>query len=672
MRKLILLAMICSFAAHLYAQQAQVQNTTRTDLPSTAPNKAYFPMGKRVMVLREGTNLNVKHRATLAKIQNNLVQIDTMANTYATASQANLQIACDPATNSVAICSRGNDRVVTTSVGNNLYVRYSSDHGATWTARGPNMSSTASPRYPQVFLFNPTQASSTSSVTSLLVWPQTIAYPGSTPASNWGDVDVMVSGFGNTSPSYSKWPTQAPNWEIPSQIVYGGGKVFSLCLGIQPANGTSTKEYSMLQSSDGKAWVQTNAASPAFALAQVPTTQEAFSICYDVSPDGTHMIIGYILAMPDNTGAWPYLSPDHAIAYVESTDGGATWSPNPIVVSLGNLPVIPGFLTANPALALVDLSVVYDANNEPHFLTCASGNINPYDPRSTAPQPNSIIIQYVDSTYMVEVARSGGTWTLNPIAQVHRPTVTRRSFSQQYTTSTGSTVEEYETLGHEPHWARSFDANKIYAKWIDVDSCLKFPYAFTDASGNFGIVLDTITNICVSGRHIGSKVAGGGWALPQEVTHGTDVGAKFSKMARFAGNGGELHMFFTQWGESDNSVDDDPVNSDCYLQYVQGVKVDAVLATDKPGQANDFTLAQNYPNPFNPSTSIRFSLPSNGPVKLKVFNLLGKEIATIFEGNLEAGTHTMSFNADQLASGIYTYRLEYAKQSLTKKMTVLK
>jgi hypothetical protein len=75
--------------------------------------------------------------------------------------------------------------------------------------------------------------------------------------------------------------------------------------------------------------------------------------------------------------------------------------------------------------------------------------------------------------------------------------------------------------------------------------------------------------------------------------------------------------------------------------------------------AADFSLSQNYPNPFNPSTTIGFSIPSNGFVNLKVFNTLGQEVQSLVSGKLSAGTYNSDFNGSRLASGVYYYRLDY-------------
>jgi hypothetical protein len=90
-----------------------------------------------------------------------------------------------------------------------------------------------------------------------------------------------------------------------------------------------------------------------------------------------------------------------------------------------------------------------------------------------------------------------------------------------------------------------------------------------------------------------------------------------------------------------------------------------------------FSLEQNYPNPFNPTTNISFSLPEAGIAKLEVFNILGAQVATIFEGVAEAGSTTViwdgkSSDGQQVGSGVYFYRLTSAVKIETKKMMLLK
>ena len=86
----------------------------------------------------------------------------------------------------------------------------------------------------------------------------------------------------------------------------------------------------------------------------------------------------------------------------------------------------------------------------------------------------------------------------------------------------------------------------------------------------------------------------------------------------------------------------------------------------------EYSLEQNYPNPFNPSTVIRFALPKAGNVNLSVYNVLGQKVAEILNKDMSSGIHTVSFNAGNLTSGIYFYRLESNGYTQSRKMMLIK
>jgi len=86
----------------------------------------------------------------------------------------------------------------------------------------------------------------------------------------------------------------------------------------------------------------------------------------------------------------------------------------------------------------------------------------------------------------------------------------------------------------------------------------------------------------------------------------------------------------------------------------------------------EFELSQNYPNPFNPSTTINFSIPEGSQVSLKIYNSLGQEIKTLVNSFMEAGVHTVNFNAVGLNSGLYFYRLDAGEFTQVRKMTLIK
>ena len=90
------------------------------------------------------------------------------------------------------------------------------------------------------------------------------------------------------------------------------------------------------------------------------------------------------------------------------------------------------------------------------------------------------------------------------------------------------------------------------------------------------------------------------------------------------------------------------------------------------GVPDKFILYQNYPNPFNPTTVIRYQLSVVSDVSLKVYDILGKEIATLVNEKLQSGTYEVPFSNDQLPSGIYFYTLTAGDYKETKRMTLIK
>ncbi len=108
------------------------------------------------------------------------------------------------------------------------------------------------------------------------------------------------------------------------------------------------------------------------------------------------------------------------------------------------------------------------------------------------------------------------------------------------------------------------------------------------------------------------------------------------------------------------------VNSDGSLGGITGVSESVDL------QPSEFSLEQNYPNPFNPSTTINYSIPNEELVSLKIFNSLGEEVAELLNETKPTGNYSVSFNASQLSSGVYFYKISAGSFSNSKKMVLLK
>jgi hypothetical protein len=111
-----------------------------------------------------------------------------------------------------------------------------------------------------------------------------------------------------------------------------------------------------------------------------------------------------------------------------------------------------------------------------------------------------------------------------------------------------------------------------------------------------------------------------------------------------------------------------------------GTTVDAVLqstpsglpATNAGHQPGEYILFDAYPNPFNPSTMISFLLPTRSFVSLKIFNILGSEVATLVSGQLSAGYHSQQWDAADMPSGIYLYQIQTGNTTQTRKLILLR
>ncbi len=106
---------------------------------------------------------------------------------------------------------------------------------------------------------------------------------------------------------------------------------------------------------------------------------------------------------------------------------------------------------------------------------------------------------------------------------------------------------------------------------------------------------------------------------------------------------------------------------------INGIDFSIITAVPEPGRVpEEFILEQNYPNPFNPSTTIRFSVPKREQVNLSVYNSLGQEVRTLVSGEKAQGSYEVSFDASNLPSGIYFYKLQTGAKVEVKKMVLLK
>lgn len=121
-----------------------------------------------------------------------------------------------------------------------------------------------------------------------------------------------------------------------------------------------------------------------------------------------------------------------------------------------------------------------------------------------------------------------------------------------------------------------------------------------------------------------------------------------------------------------NGVNKMYLNSNCYLNFPVLSGGITFASNSNESSPENYLLIQNYPNPFNPSTKIKFQIKESGFVTLKVFDIVGKEIAVLVNEKLQAGEYEVPFSSNQLTSGVYFYRIEAGDFVSIKKMILLK
>jgi hypothetical protein len=160
------------------------------------------------------------------------------------------------------------------------------------------------------------------------------------------------------------------------------------------------------------------------------------------------------------------------------------------------------------------------------------------------------------------------------------------------------------------------------------------------------------------------------WQIPLETlyletTEGTQIGYE----TQINDNDSDKRDHTSHWWIPTG----DPASQNCSVWGTAVFKNRLTAVNDKSVAApSQYELAQNFPNPFNPTTTIAYGLKNSGKVRLSVYDIMGKEVAVLVDGSQAAGSHQVQFNANNLTTGMYFYKLQTADQVFTKKMTLVK
>ncbi len=635
-------AMVVALVLPVFSGLIQAQQQMRI------PDEIRYMQVEKNVVEREVTRPPLKARSSSApEVTAGQVWIGKMWNGYTSLNRNSNQISYDPASNTLAtIYRRGYpDRQNVRS--GELTVNISTDNGNTWNGESPtinvgteNINNQLAARHPSIVLLNPTESPDRNDVTLAAAWAQL------KPSGSFGEVPY-ASGPLNGPFTKNKWGPTPPEYASPVTPVVDltTGKMFSLVLGIDPSTGNDFGEHYMVISTDkGVTW-NINLNNPVLTE-PVAGNLEIYTPTIDISPDGKTLVIAFI-ALKTDQGRFFINDVLHRIGFIKSTDGGSTWS-QPETIPITALSLVNVELNKSIANFFPSLAVAVDAKGKEHFLVSLSSDT----------------FYPLDSTYVGEITKGTSDWEFFGLDYINNAWV-RRFLSPGVPPNPQTTFLLY----NEHEFAKSIDGNKLYAKWVDPDS----NFVTAPRGHPSPVARDTIHNIYMSAKDIRSNTeATRGWIFPAiKVTDTKTVDEKLTKMAPWVGGDGKLHIIFTVFGEGDAGPDTDDL-AEANIYFVSGVSINVAVSTGKENLPSEFTLDQNYPNPFNPGTQINFSLSSSANARLRVFNLLGQEVATLVDRFMEAGQHTVNFNGAHLPSGIYTYRLESGGNVATQKMLLLK
>ncbi|MGH7495900.1 MAG: T9SS type A sorting domain-containing protein [bacterium] len=303
---------------------------------------------------------------------------------------------------------------------------------------------------------------------------------------------------------------------------------------------------------------------------------------------------------------------DFETTYIKTADGGATWSA-PVTVPISS---IQGLESYNVYTTFDHDAIV--VNSVPYFVT-AFGDTN----------SGSVV------TGVIWSGDGGATWAGQAIAEIDTLTWT-------YVSDDAGGVQDQEY-----HLAKDANGN-VYVQYIDAG-------------------VGGVPDIYVAAKARTAQ----GFGAPANVSNSAaiELMVKMAPWATAGASNGTVHLTYL----IPQSINTATAGLERTPIYYLNATLNLTSVAERPGEVpNTFALRQNYPNPFNPSTAIQFSLRVSEQVKLEVYNMIGQKVATLVNGKLAAGNHTINWDAQNEPSGIYFYKLEAANFSQIRKMILMK
>ncbi|MCJ7552941.1 MAG: T9SS type A sorting domain-containing protein, partial [Ignavibacteriaceae bacterium] len=364
-----------------------------------------------------------------------------------------------------------------------------------------------------------------------------------------------------------------------------------------------------------------------------------------VSFNGTDYV-GITGTFPFDNGEWAWP------AYVKSTDNGATWS-DWNICDFTQIPVLADydclFDNYTPASELgiyvsYSCDIQVDKNGRVHMVVGLSDTAETWE----ATTKNAIVELYEDPAaptgWDAKIILEGGLeavdWDwMQELAGLYSPNIGQQGISC--------------------YLAFDVDREILVTQWVNTG----------------GVVGDTLATMDIFYSY---RLLDGEWAAPTNLTNTPVINESGSHLAptlkKEAVTGGYDVTFYSMyWYEVGNTTAIIDQMQPCEIFVAPITQFVPFVGVEEEGiKLNSFSLDQNYPNPFNPSTVVNYTLAERSNVTLKVYDVLGKEVANLVNNTQEAGTHQVTFDASNLASGLYIYTLNAGDFTSSKKMMFLK
>jgi hypothetical protein len=537
--------------------------------------------------------------------------VDTMQNAFGLASTQVKPLSYDNYLNALVVIHRGATSYVPSS-GSLVYNRTFPNNGGTaqWRRVLPdlNAGTSATCRYPSIAISNPANSADTSQ--ALVVW----AAPNLLNGGGFGGISFGVDPFGAGTP-YAVATLDDTSYGSSTTLWTRTGSMWVYWV-TQSRNGIMlwrTNDYITIDRRVPPQW-RSDSANVTFICGK-----ERNGISY----------FGVFSVFPGD-------SADAAnVGFSCSSDNGATWS-SWIRPSPGNWTRIPAIqnsiyktwadftqnVTDNTVGHSFDMLV--DANGYVHFFGAVADTS-----------------EFQERQAIVEIFQTPTGWDAK-IIKTNLNTKTRLDYGGVY--QTGRNIQA----------SISPDGSYMYVIWLDAGTTLP---------------TDTLPDIWLAGRSITSAR----WSTPINLTetpNQAELLVHAAPVLKWISSASPT-MFISRGYQSGVSTYP-PSSSERTVFYVSSFFTFIDDVDSRPDFPVEFSLSQNYPNPFNPTTRIEYAIPKTSHVSLKVFDLLGRQVATLVDELQGSGFKSVEFDANGLASGVYLYRIQADGFTQTKKLILLR